>query len=317
MTRKATTNTLKIQDGSTNVACSQLTFTPGAPAPSPTPSPVPSPTPTPVPTPSPSPAHYETAYEDVTVGGYVCGTTQKARVYYPKTDQKVPVISFAHGFGGKGPRVSDYKVHHPTVAAAGFVLIHLESGSPVGECKDEWKDQMRSLEFLKSSPLGEKVDWSLPTGIMGHSMGGGATYHSAAQATYIKKHNIAAAVCYNPQIQLAGLQPITNSRVPIMFTTGTADTTIVPKGVKEAYTKTTGVTKVFANLQGGGHMEPCGPNRLTEYSIAMMDCHLKSDSAQCSKVYGSERSSLCGGKLRMKECLHENEPLDAIASAVV
>jgi len=171
---------------------------------------------------SPSPAHYETAYEDVTVGGYICGTSQNARVYYPKTDKKVPVVSFAHGYGGKGQKgLNDYKVHHPTVAAAGFVLIHLESGKPVGECPDEWKDQMRSLEFLKSSPLGEKV---------------------------------------------------------------------------------------FANLQGSGHMEPCGPDRLAEYSIAMMDCHLKSDSSQCSKVYGSDGSSLCGGKLKMAECLHENEP---------
>ncbi len=50
VTRKATTNTLEIQDGSTHVACSRLTFTPGAPAPTP---PIPTPEPTPEPTPAP------------------------------------------------------------------------------------------------------------------------------------------------------------------------------------------------------------------------------------------------------------------------
>ncbi len=43
------------------------------------------------------------------------------------------------------------------------------------------------------------------------------------------------------------------------------------------YEKTTGVPKAFANIQGGGHTESDGfdKRRMTEYAIAMMDCHLR------------------------------------------
>lgn len=246
---------------------------------------------------------------------------RKHGFFYPKTDEKVPVISFAHGAGGQGEKkISDYKVHHGMVAAAGFVLIHFESGT--GICSNHWKDQLRSLEFLKNeSPasLSNRIDWSRPTGIMGHSMGGGATYHSAAQSEYVERLNIGAAVAYHGGSGNPGCGP-SNSVVPIMFTTGSSDTMPAdsPAGLKKDYTRTTGVPKVFANLEGAGHMEPCGKNRLTPFTIAMMDCHLRGDSAQCTKVYGSETSSLCAGGAKMKECMHENGPaLNGTASLVV
>merc|ERR1712032_536350 len=125
--------------------------------------------------------------------------------------------------------------------------------------------------------------------------------------------------CYNPQIQKLSLQPITDSLVPIMFTTGTADIIIRASDVKEAYKKTSGVPKVFANMQGSRHSEPCDANtdRFMEYSIAMMDCHLRDDAAQCAHVYGSDASSLCGGKFEMAECLHENELVMGLKATVV
>merc|ERR1711959_851159 len=41
-------------------------------------------------------------HQDVKVGGYVCGESQNARVYYPQGAGKVPVISFAHGYANPG-----------------------------------------------------------------------------------------------------------------------------------------------------------------------------------------------------------------------
>lgn len=116
----------------------------------------------------------------------------------------------------------------------------------------------------------------------------------------------------NPQIGgKLPLQPTTNSLVPIFFTTGSADALLGDSEVREAYMKTTSdVPKVFADVRGSTHMEPSTgyPNRLTGYAIAMMDCHLLGHMDRCNKVYGSASDSLCGGKIRMKECLHENEP---------
>jgi len=147
---------------------------------------------------------------------------------------------------------------------------------------------------------------------MGHSMGGGATYHTASQSASIKAEDIGAAVPMNPQI--GNFQPITNSEIPIMFTTGSGDTTIKPEGVKEAYTKTTSkVPKVFAEIAGGGHMEPCDGHeqRLNEYVLAFFDCHLKSDSSQCqNNCKDTSESALCGShsNWKMTECIHANEP---------
>merc|ERR1711907_842817 len=108
------------------------------------------------------------------------------------------------------------------IAAAGYVLIHLMSSAlPAGECSDEWKDQIRNFEWMKTSEFSSRVDWSKPTAIMGHSMGGGATYHSAAQQEAVTTYNIGAAIAENAQTSLVGRS---NSLVPIFFQTGSKDT---------------------------------------------------------------------------------------------
>lgn len=241
--------------------------------------------------------------------------SQDATIFYPVTDEKVPLISFAHGYGGAGAKgVKDYTKHHTAIAGAGCVIIHLMSSAlPAGECKNEWKDQIRNFEWMKTSSYASRVDWSKPTAIMGHSMGGGATYHSAAQQEAITTYNIGAAIPMNPQIQLANLQPITDSLVPIFFQTGSADTTVRPASVREAYDKTTGVPKVFAEIKGSPHLEPTsGKNRFKEYSIAFLNCHLLDDSAECVKIYGTATGSLCNGDLTMTACTHENEPISSL-----
>jgi hypothetical protein len=50
------------------------------------------------------------------------------------------------------------------------------------------------------------------------------------------------------------------------------------------------------------------PNRHTPYAIAMFDCHLKGNKAQCGKVYTKSRGTLCSGKVKMTDCEHANEP---------
>jgi len=251
------------------------------------------------------------SHEDVTVGFSGCGGSNNARVYYGS--KKGPALSFAHGYTAYGTKAyQGYDTLLQQLADAGYVVIVPESANYPLECAGLWKDQVKALNWLKSSSLASKVDYTKKTGVFGHSMGGGATYHTASQTSSIKAENIGAAVPMNPQIQLANLQPIANSEIPIMFTTGSKDTTIVPKGVKEAYTKTTSnVPRVFAELEGSTHSEPVvnNPQRFNEYVIAFFDCHLKGSSSQCEKIYkDSSTSALCGGKNKMTECVHANEP---------
>lgn len=265
---------------------------------------------------------YEVELAEVEVGGYLCdgpeGGSQNATIFYPVTDEKLPLVSFAHGYGGEGEKgVRDYMNHNTQLAAEGYVLIHLMSSSKPRECEDEWKDQIRNFEWMKTSSFSSRVDWSKPTAVVGHSMGGHAAYHSASQQEVIATHNIGAAIAENPQIELGKLLPragsFTNSLVPIFFQTGSSDRLILPAGVREAYDRTTGVPKIFAEIEGARHLEPTtGQNRFNEYSVAFLDCHLLDDSSQCAKVYGSASGSLCNGQLTMTACLHENEPISSL-----
>jgi len=226
---------------------------------------------------------------------------------------KFPLISFAHGYFCPGP-VSPlvcYGQMTTAVAAAGYIVIMLESAKFPLECANEWKDQIRSMEWARDSNITSKIDFTKKTGLMGHSMGGGATYHSAGVASAVKEQNIGAAVALHPQITSpVPLQPVTNSLVPIFFGTGSLDIVVSPQSVKSAYSKTTGVAKVFTEISGAIHWEPINlfPQRHTPYAIAMFDCHLKETSSQCDKVYGNGTDALCGGKVKMTDCEHAKPP---------
>lgn len=253
--------------------------------------------------------------QDVTVGGYVCGEHQNAHLYYPVEPSagKVPPISFAHGYNCPGIHAYQYYSEmHTAIAAAGYFVIVLESARWPLECSDEWKDQIRSMEWAKTSNWSSRINFTR-TGILGHSMGGGATYHLAGIASAVKNLSIGAAVALHPEIRSPlPLHPITNSQVPIFFGSGSADDIVSPSSVKSAYSQTTGVPKVFSEISGAVHDEPLNPpwghHRHTPYVIAMFDCHLKGDKDQCSKVYGNSNGSLCSGLVNMTDCEHANEP---------
>jgi len=251
---------------------------------------------------------YTVKYEDVTPGGYKCGEHQTARVYYPDSSDKSPLISFAHGFTCPGKQAYLAYVNMNTaIVAKGYVVIVPESSKFPLECPGIWKDQVHSIEWIRNSSLANKIDWGKQVGILGHSMGGGATYHSAGQADAVKAQNIGVAVALHPQITSpVAIQPITNSRVPIFFGTGSNDHIVSASSVKSAYTRTSGVAKVFTEIKGAGHFEPAShtgtSNRHTPYVIAMFDCHLKGDKDQCLKVYGKGKDALCSGKVKMTDC---------------
>jgi len=249
---------------------------------------------------------FTVGHKDVRVGGYVCGESQNARVYFPETTDKVPVISFAHGYANPGAQAyNGYHTMLEAIAAAGYVVIVSESASFPAECPTEWKDQVRSLAWIKTSDLADKIDYTKKTGVMGHSMGGGATHGVIASATLVKDYNIGAGFMHSPQIYGGG-----SAQVPAFYGTGSADFVIAPALVKAAYDKTVGVPKVFAEVSGATHQE-CKAghaNRLTPHNIAMFDCHLKGNKEQCAFIYGHAKGALCSGPVPMTSCKHANEP---------
>jgi dienelactone hydrolase len=248
---------------------------------------------------------FATATETTYVGGYVCGSSQNAVVFYPTNhDKPSPLISFAHGFtaGGKATAI-DYQKLLAGVASWGYVIVALES-APIKYCIRETEDQIRSLEWAKTSKFATAIDWSKPTGIMGHSMGGQATHLTANSAAAVSKYNIAAAVALHPVYITGG------SKVPIFYGTGSADIIVPPATVRKAYMQTLGVKKVFANIKGATHFEPneIGPNRWTDYAAAMFGCYLYQIESACPTVFGSSLANPCSlctcVAVPMTECKH-------------
>jgi dienelactone hydrolase len=271
-------------------------------------------------------AAFSVAFEDVTVGGYVCGEYQDARVYYPDAAGSFPVVSFAHGYNNPGTEsYACYSEMLSDVAAAGYVVIALESSKYPLECKEEYLDQLRSIEWLRSSSLASRADFGSKVGLLGHSMGGGATYHNAGLQESVEAQNIGAAVALHPQITSpTSLVPVADPLVPTFFGTGGKDVVVFPSSVKSAYDKASlSVPKVFSEIKGAVHDEPMsncgdwtapGQRRHTPFAIAMFDCHLKASSEQCAKIYGDGAGSLCSGEIPMNACEHANEPtLEAVA----
>jgi dienelactone hydrolase len=235
-------------------------------------------------------------------------------VYYPTSSGTFPIVSFGHGYNNGGDDAyACYEQMNSELAAAGYVVIVSESSLWPLECADIWKDQLRSIEWAKASNISSKIDFS-KVGLMGHSMGGGASYHNAGQADVVKAYSIGAVVALHPQ---TSLYSTTNSLVPIFFGTGSKDSVISPSSVKAAYSKTVGVAKAFSEIAGAVHDEPmcdCGTwkspghMRHTPFAIAMFDCHLRGDEQQCDRVYGNGSGSLCSGSVKMTDCEHANEP---------
>merc|ERR1711924_79819 len=177
---------------------------------------------------------------------------------------------------------------------------------------DQTKDQLHSIEWVKSSSYSSKVDWSKKTGVLGHSMGGIATIRSASSSSAISQHNMGAAVMLHPCAQSGA------ALVPSLFLTGSADVVCLPAYVKAAYNSVAGgVAKAYSSISGATHLEPQTgyPNRWTLWVVAHFDCHIKDNSYGCEGIYGGATtsgncpicaSSSCG--VTMNECHHANEP---------
>jgi len=145
-------------------------------------------------------------HEDVTVGGYKCGKYQTARVYYPATTGTYPVISFAHGFNNAGTNAyACYETMNSAVAAEGYVVIVSESSSLPFECTKESLDQLRSIEWLRTSKFADMIDFS-KAGLLGHSMGGGASYHNAGSLMLWRSITLVQLLLFTPRQSSSRLQ---------------------------------------------------------------------------------------------------------------
>jgi len=227
---------------------------------------------------------------NVEMSGMLCGPDQGGIAVYPAdSSRKYPVISYAHGLTLGGERLEGaYIKLWNLLASAGYVIIAPKAGA-MNYCTDEYKDQLNALEWVRNSTeLKDRIDFSMPAAIAGHSMGGLATILSASQAEKVKELNIGAAVAEHPSVHIGGCEgckPI----VPIMFTTGTKDFIVPPNIVRNEYKRTTNVTRAFVNFQGVGHGD-CNGGKVMQgaYVLDWLNCFIKKNSTACKLAQCNE-----------------------------
>lgn len=266
---------------------------------------------------SASPDSLPTASETVNVSTpWVCGGPQTAILYYPKDSSKTyPLVSFAHGWTAGGGMVpTAYSKLLAEIASAGYVVIATED-APSNLCQQQTEDQIASFEHMKTS-RNPRVDWSMKTAFVGHSMGAFATVLSAANAEAVKKWNVAAAVPLHAGDFLNFKSPV----IPTFYTTGSSDTIIPPTSSYSYYQATTAKGKVFAELTGANHFEPTnvGPCRLNSYVPSFLDCYVRSNATACDRIYGNGVDSLCHSSgIPMTGCVSTGKAAEDLPKPVV
>jgi dienelactone hydrolase len=84
---------------------------------------------------------------------------------------------------------------------------------------------LRSIDWAKNSPdYADLIDWSIPIGLMGYSLGGAATHVNSASAHTVLKYNIGAAVALHPAMTLFS----SLVEVPIFYMTASDDWIVNP-----------------------------------------------------------------------------------------
>ena len=230
-----------------------------------------------------------------------------------------PLVSFAHGYTAWNVTTWFPQLLYG-LAARGYTVVATEAG--LAGCGQESSDQARAMEWALNSPtLKAHIDMSAGTGVVGHSMGGGATIGSASNATAIADYDIRVAVAQHPAPCMG-----CNPKIPILYMTGDADTVVNPESVLASYTFAHGVEKSLVENHGNTHIDACGwswlprdgplgdwcpqsgplgryctgPNNEDVYVYDWLNCKLKGDTAACTRVTSCKEP----GNTAVK-CMHQ------------
>jgi pimeloyl-ACP methyl ester carboxylesterase len=216
--------------------------------------------------------------------GFDCGdgTYQNGTVaiYYPTTlNGTYPIVSFLHGSGGGHFDDLCY-----STASLGIAVVAVAKGT----CGDLTQQQLHAASGSQYRqdlhPALAHVKYN-SMGVMGHSQGGAFTMGSA---THAYDYNIKAMVASHGGSQDAA--PQIPKDIPCLFVTGSGD----PRRRKLywAYQATPARPAIFANMEGGSHMEPAHGGRMNEFMAHFQGCYLIPRQESCDLIYGDSPDSM-------------------------
>lgn len=216
--------------------------------------------------------------------------------------KKYPLISFAHSLGGVTTAI--ISIAHMGmlryIASRGYVIVAMTSCSVCGTLGMQSDLQLKLIEDMKQHPLASMVDFD-SVGVVGHSLGGGATVQSTLSP---KNDHIKAAIAFNPSPTggpQSALSLITKAQVPTFYFTSKLD---YPgfELLSRAYfnqNKLKGSALLIALKSTHNYVNGLGLQRVIQWTVTFLDCHLKGDQNSCNEV----RTQMCSKMKRsMKAC---------------
>jgi len=169
------------------------------------------------------------------------------------------------------------------LASHGIVTLTIDTATPLDPVDSRVEELMDALASIKSenmrmaSPLFNKIDTSR-LGVMGWSMGGGATWLAAAMNSTLK-----SAVSFAGHIATALNQDVSKNTVPTLLMAGQNDTAILGGGMSQpVYTMIPESTpKMVWEVSGAGHDVANSPSgtggAIGRYGLSWQKVYLEGD----------------------------------------
>ena len=264
----------------------------------------------------------DTAYFSMKADGLSGFLAQDVDVFYPlskNTSEKYPLLVFGHGATAGETRLFEaYSGLLNNTASNGYVIIAPRS-CPRVYCYDFYQDMVASFKVAADTKnISEMIDSKAGTGIFGHSMGSLATVKASA-SSFTKQYNIKGAVALHSGLNVARFAGInlpnvslpfnpdgSEPSVPIMYITGTNDTTLPAEGCKRLFDQTQTKEKAYINLKEATHREPTkfGQGREDALVSTFFNCMIKGDGASCDAMRNKGPDSICDQHLKgqTEEC---------------
>lgn len=193
-------------------------------------------------------------------------------LYYPTstTDGTFAAIAICPGFTNNSSSISWYA---KVLASQGFVTLAMNTNSTLDFPNSRATQLLAALDWMRnSSPLKTRIDGTR-LGVMGQSMGGGATLKAAKTRPSLE--GAFATAPYN------GDKNWSTNTVPQFLFGMQNDTTASPANHAIPFYNSLPATihKIYAELRGASHTTPTSPNTtIRRYAVSFMKRELDDDT---------------------------------------
>merc|ERR1712216_497370 len=207
------------------------------------------------------------------------GPCSPGTVYYPDSSGNFPLLSFAHGMGASGTKLT-YEWTLNSVASWGYIIVALE-GCEVSFT--EYKGQEQIMDWMFDN--WDTIDHSRPGGVFGHSQGGASTVSTAHDGNACVHYGLHGAVMMHPGVQMGMGAPW----IPSLYLSGTLDFVVgtIPNACFNA-AGANNVDRGFGAYSGYTHFNPCGvlPNKEAIDIANWFGCYLYYNNQSCGSIWG-------------------------------